>query len=252
MLVMSGKISMDGQPGMALQRGAPDHCMEPFCCNGPAQGGGDSPMTRSENIYLVDDDPAVLDALGMFLETEGYNVMQFTAASDLLDAVNEESQAVLVLDHYLDDMCGLDLQAELVSRGIAWPVIFISGSGDIALSVKAMKAGALDFLEKPVSNGDLLASVESAIEMMHEFEEAGKLRELAEQRYNSLSEREKEVMKLIVAGHSNSQVAKTLGLSVRTVEVHRSNINKKMQTHTLVELVRMADHCAWNKPENLE
>jgi two-component system response regulator FixJ len=207
-------------------------------------------MTRPEKIYLVDDDPAILDALGFFLETEGYNVMQFTAASELLDAADEKSRAIVVLDHYLDDMCGLDLQAELNARGIAWPVIFISGSGDIALSVKAMKAGALDFLEKPVNNGELLTSVESAIARMDESEEASRLQEVAQERCARLSEREREIMQQIVAGQSNSQVAGKLGLSVRTVEVHRANINKKMHTRSLVELVRLAAHCGCCQPEN--
>jgi len=224
--------------------------MQPICSSGRMQRSGDITMTRSERIYLVDDDPAILDALGFFLETEGYNVMQFTAASELLDAADEKSRAVVVLDHYLDDMCGLDLQAELNARGIAWPVIFISGSGDIALSVKAMKAGALDFLEKPVSNGELLTSVESAIARLDESEEASKLQQIAQERCDRLSEREREIMQQIVAGQSNSQTAGKLGLSVRTVEVHRANINKKMQTHSLVELVRLAAHCGCCQPEN--
>jgi len=207
-------------------------------------------MGRSEKIYLVDDDPAIRDALGLFLENEGYNVTQLTAARDLLDAVNDGNRAVIVLDQYLNDMSGLDVQAELINLGIEWPVIFISGSGDIALSVKAMKAGALDFLEKPVSNEDLLASVESAFTIMDELTEARRLREFAQQRYNNLSEREREVMQHIVAGLPNSKIAERLGLSIRTVEVHRANINKKMEVHTLVELVRLADLCPCCQQEN--
>jgi FixJ family two-component response regulator len=209
-------------------------------------------MIRSEKIYLVDDDPAILDALGLLLESEGYDVTQFTAGRDLLDAVNDESCAVVVLDHYLEDMCGLELQAELNVLGIEWPVIFISGSDDIAISVKAMKAGALDFLEKPVSNEALLASVETAFEVMGELNEIQRLRELAQERCSRLSEREREVMQHIVTGHSNGKVAELLGLSIRTVEVHRSNINKKMNAHTLAELVRLADLCPVSRPENFE
>jgi len=207
-------------------------------------------MGRSEKIYLVDDDPAIRDALGLFLENEGYNVTQLTAARDLLDAVNDGDRAVIVLDQYLNDMSGLDVQSELINLGIEWPVIFISGSGDIALSVKAMKAGALDFLEKPVSNEDLLASVEAAFTIMDELTEAQRLREFAQQRYNNLSEREREVMQHIVAGLPNSKIAERLGLSIRTVEVHRANINKKMEAHTLVELVRLADLCPCCQQEN--
>jgi FixJ family two-component response regulator len=140
-------------------------------------------------------------------------------------------------------MSGLELQAELNEQGIDCPLIFISGRGDIAISVKAMKAGALDFLEKPVSNKALQLSVETAFARMDELNEANRLRELAREKYSSLSEREREVMTHIVSGMSNNQVAEHLGLSIRTVEVHRAHINKKMNTHTLAELVRLGDLC---------
>ena len=140
-------------------------------------------------------------------------------------------------------MSGIELQAELNDRGIACPVIFISGSGDIALSVQAMKAGALDFLEKPIRNEDLLASLETAFARMNELSETNDLKEVAQEKCNNLSEREREVMTYLVTGMHNTQVAEHLGLSVRTIEVHRSNINKKMGTSSLVELVRMADLC---------
>jgi FixJ family two-component response regulator len=207
-------------------------------------------MGRSEKIYLVDDDPAIRDALGLFLENEGYTVTQLSNARDLLAAVNDGDNAVVVLDHYLGDMSGLELQKELNKLGIEWPVIFISGSGDIALSVKAMKAGAQDFLEKPVRNEALLASVETAFAVMDGLNKTRQLRQLAQEKCSNLSEREREVMLYIVAGLSNSKVAERLGLSIRTVEVHRGNINRKMGAHSLVELVRMADLCSCYAPES--
>lgn len=207
-------------------------------------------MGRSKKIYLVDDDPAIRHAMGLFLESEGYHVMPLASARDLLDAINDPSRAIVLLDHYLGDMSGLELQKELNARGVEWPVIFISGSGDIALSVKAMKAGAMDFLEKPVRNEDLLASVTTAFTKMDELRENHRLRALAQERCSSLSEREREVMHYIVSGLSNSKVAEHLGLSTRTVEVHRGNINKKMGTQSLVDLVRMADLCDSDQPEN--
>jgi FixJ family two-component response regulator len=207
-------------------------------------------MKQSEKIYLVDDDPAVCDSLGLFLESAGYNVFQFNAASDLLEAVDERQRAVVILDHYLGDMSGIELQAELNDRGIACPVIFISGSGDIALSVQAMKAGAMDFLEKPVRNEDLLASLETAFARMHDLSETNDLKERMQERCGNLSEREREVMAYIVSGMHNARIAEHLGLSVRTIEVHRSNINKKMGTSSLVELVRMADLCPECKLKN--
>ncbi len=218
--------------------------------NASVANGRGKAMGQSERIYLVDDDPAIRDALGLFLEREGYDVLQFSTASELLDAVNDASRAVIVLDHYLGGMSGLELQAELNGLGIELPVIFISGSGDIALSVKAMKAGAMDFLEKPVGNEALLETVETAFKRMNDLDETRRLRELAQQRCSSLSEREREVMEHIVAGMSNSKVAENLGLSIRTVEVHRANVNKKMRTNSLVELVHLADLCQCCQSEN--
>jgi two-component system response regulator FixJ len=200
-------------------------------------------MKHAKQIYLVDDDAAICDALGLVLESAGYNVLQLNTARDLLESLAAQQRAVIILDHYLGDMSGLELQAELNKRGVECPVIFISGSGDIALSVKAMKAGALDFLEKPVRNEDLLASLRIAFAKIDDLNATNGLKEIAQERCTRLSEREREVMEFIVSGMSNTQVAEQLGLSVRTIEVHRSNINKKMGTSSLVELVRIADLC---------
>ena len=207
-------------------------------------------MGQSEKVYLVDDDPAIRDALGLFLESEGYNVLQLAAARDLLNAVSDTDRAVVVLDQYLGDMSGLELQAELNGLGIEWPLIFISGRGNIGLSVRAMKAGAINFLEKPVSNEDLLGSVESAFAIMDELKEANQLRQLARETCSRLSAREHEVMALVVSGMSNSKIAEHLGLSIRTIEVHRANIHKKTGADTLAELVRLADLCLLSIPND--
>jgi two-component system response regulator FixJ len=222
----------------------------PCDANFPQHYGTGGQMTQSAKIYLVDDDPAICDALGMVLENAGYNVLQLNAARDLLDVIDEQQRAVVILDHYLGDMSGLELQVELNDRGVECPVIFMLGSGDIALSVKAMKAGALDFLEKPVTNEALLDSLRIAFERIDELNETSDLRDIAQERCNNLSEREREVMAYIVSGMSNARIAGHLGLSVRTIEVHRSNINKKMGTSTLAELVRMADLCPDCKLKN--
>lgn len=206
-------------------------------------------MDRSDEIYLVDDDPAIRDSMGLFLESEGYRVLQIATATDLLDAVNDKDRVVVVLDQYLDDMSGLEVQAKLNALGIDWPLIFITGSGNIALSVKAMKAGAVDFLEKPVRNEDLLTSVERAFTKIDKIHEASRRRELAQEKYRTLSKREREVMEQIVSGQSNSRIAAYLGLSVRTIEVHRANINRKLGVHTLADLVRLADLCPVTGPD---
>jgi two-component system response regulator FixJ len=200
-------------------------------------------MQPSGKIYLVDDDPAVRDALGALLESAGYRVAGVATARTLLDECRAQDRAVVILDHFLDDLTGLELQAELKRRDVDWPLIFISGSGNVQLSVRAMKAGAMDFLEKPIDKDSLLACVKGAFARLDERERAFELAQEAQARCNSLSDREREVMGCIISGMSNSKVAEQLDLSIRTVEVHRANIKRKMGADTLAELVRLADLC---------
>jgi len=196
-----------------------------------------------KKVYLIDDDPAIRNSLGLFLENSGYAVAPIATARELLDRRRNETGAVVVLDHFLADMTGLELQAELKKRDIEWPVIFLSGGGNIQLSVKAMKAGAVDFLEKPVSNEQLLASVKAAFKKLRELERSRRLKRAALERSGNLSDREREIMQYLVAGMSNNMIAEHLGLSTRTVEVHRANIKRKMAANSLVELVRLSDMC---------
>lgn len=200
-------------------------------------------MQPSGKIYLVDDDPAVRDALASLLETTGYRVSRIARGGELLDDCRAQEHAVVILDHFLDDLTGLELQKELKRREIDWPLIFISGSGNIQLSVRAMKAGAMDFLEKPIDGDALLACVEAAFARIEKRDHTRRLEAAARERCNSLSEREREVMGCIVSGMSNSSIAEHLDLSIRTVEVHRANIKRKMGADTLADLVRMADLC---------
>jgi len=200
-------------------------------------------MGHSGKIYLVDADPAVRHNLGLYLERSGYIVAGAASAEEFLDHLGHECCAVVVLEQRLEDMSGLELQAELKRRRIDWPVIFHTGCGNIPLSVKAMKAGAQDFLEKPVSEECLLGSVQAAFSRIRELERTRRLRHLAQERSGNLSEREREVMDYLVTGLSNCKIAERLGLSIRTVEVHRANIKKKMSASSLVDLVRMSDLC---------
>jgi len=126
-------------------------------------------MNREHTIYVVDDDPAVCHALGMFLESEGYFVRMLASAEAILKAVSDDaSQCVLVLDQRMNGMSGLELQTELRAQGIEWPIVFISGDSNVDISVRAMKAGAIDFLEKPFSNNDLLESIRDAFQLAEE------------------------------------------------------------------------------------
>jgi FixJ family two-component response regulator len=200
-------------------------------------------MNEVRTIYLLDDDPAIRHAVGLFLEGEGYTVMRIASAEYLLELLDDAAFGVLVLDHLLDGMSGLQLQAELKARDIDWPVIFISGCGDIGTSVRAMKAGALDFHVKPFDNNALLRSVKEACRQATRLRLTRTYCAVVTDRFQNLSPREKQVMKHIVDGFSNRDLAERLNISMRTIEVHRSRVMTKMGADTLPDLVRFAKLC---------
>ena len=194
-------------------------------------------------IFLVDDDAAVRDALRLYLEATGFAVRTFDSAETFLGEIDEMGRGVLVLDQRMTGMSGLELQSELKVRGVEMPTIFITGHGDVPMSVRAMKEGATDFLEKPFRNSDLLASIEQVlaqdvVKMEDYLYQAG-----VREKYDSLTPREKEVMEHIVQGLPNKSVAQMLGVSMRTIEAHRGRVMEKMDAQSLPDLVRMADSC---------
>lgn len=200
-------------------------------------------MAKNPHIYLVDDDAAVRHALGMFLESSGFMVSAYASALNFLEACEGVHDGVLLLDQRMPGMSGMELQARLEQLGIFLPVIFITGHGDIQMSVAAMKAGAMDFLEKPFDNSELLERIREA-----QMKGAGKRREWdmksdVERCCASLTSRELEVMKYIVQGKSSRAIADLLGLSNRTVEVHRSRVMAKMRADSLPDLVRKSAIC---------
>jgi FixJ family two-component response regulator len=190
-------------------------------------------MPVLKQVYLVDDDAAVCHALSVFLEASGYRVSTFSCAEDFLDAADAVMEGIMLLDQRMTGMTGLELQAELGSRGVELPIIFITGHGDVRMSVKAIKAGAVNFLEKPFSNEELLKMVQEAFACANEgkklHDEITKLRRC----HDSLTERESEVIQYIVAGMSNRGLADQLGVSDRTIEVHRARGMKKMGAQSL-------------------
>jgi FixJ family two-component response regulator len=194
-------------------------------------------MPVSRSIFLVDDDAAVCHALSVFLETSGYSVRTFPSAESFLNAEGTVD-GVILLDQRMTGMTGLELQAELASRGIDLPIIFITGHGDVQMSVKAVKAGAIDFLEKPFSNEDLLASIREAFTRADDSKQHRDLIAELRKRHASLTDREREVLQHVVAGMSNRNLAQLLGVSDRTIEVHRSRVMKKMGAESLPDLVR--------------
>lgn len=192
-------------------------------------------------VIVVDDDEGLRNALRRLLRSVGYRVEPFASARELLQSNVAKNANCLVLDVRMPMASGFDLQAELTRNDVKAPVIFITGYGDIPMTVRAMKAGAVDFLAKPFRDQDLLDAVAAAVEAdKKRRSEEGLVDGLAE-RYASLSEREKQVMGLATAGLMNKQIAFELGLSEVTVKIHRGRVMKKMQAQTFAQLVRSAD-----------
>ena len=194
-------------------------------------------------IFLVDDDAAVRDALRLYLEGSDFAVKTFDSAEAFLGKIGEMGRGVLVLDQRMTGMSGLELQSELKGKGVELPIIFITGHGDVPMSVRAMKGGAADFLEKPFRNSDLLASIEQVLAQDEAKMEENLYQARATVKCNRLTPREKEVMAHIVRGQSNKSIAQLLGVSMRTVEAHRGRVMEKMGARSLPDLVRMVDFC---------
>jgi FixJ family two-component response regulator len=191
-------------------------------------------------VFVVDDDYRVREALSSLIASVGLRVSAFGSAAEFLESEKPDSPACLVLDLQLPDVNGLELQRELAA-GDGPPIVFITGHGDIPSSVRAMKAGAIEFLPKPFREEDLLQAIHAAIALDREARE--KRSELAElqKRYSLLTPREREVLPFVVAGFANKQTAADLGTSEITIGVHRGQIMHKMGARSLAELVRMSD-----------
>jgi FixJ family two-component response regulator len=192
-------------------------------------------------VFVIDDDPSVRLALEDLVSTVGLEVRAFAAPQEFLQSKPLDSPGCLVLDVRLPGMSGLTFQKELAKEGLALPVIFITGHGDIPMSVRAMKAGAVEFLTKPFHDQDLLDAIHAAIERDRKRRrEEVCLADLRE-RFATLTERERQIMTLVVIGRANKQIAAELTLSEMTVKVHRGQAMRKMHAGSLPELVRMAD-----------
>jgi len=201
-------------------------------------------------VFVVDDDARVREALSSLLGSAGLEVALFASATEFLNAEKPDSPACLVLDLELPDIHGLELQKELAERE-APPIVFVTGHGDIPSSVKAMKAGAVEFLSKPFGDEELLRAIDTAIVL--DRAERRKRSELAalKDRYERLTPREREVLPFVVSGFLNKQTAGELGTSEITVGVHRGQIMRKMGARSLAELVRFADKLGITPHENL-
>jgi FixJ family two-component response regulator len=197
----------------------------------------------NKTIFLVDDDVAVSHALTIFLEASGYHVRTYHSAKTFLEEVEITTEGIILLDLCMNGISGLELQAELSKRGILLPIIFITGRGDMQTSVKAIKGGAIDFLEKPLNYKKLLKSIREAFSLSDDNKVHRHTAAQFRRRYANLKDREREVMQYVVIGKANKDIARLLGLSVRTIEVHRMSVMKKMGAESLSDLVRKYAMC---------
>jgi two-component system response regulator FixJ len=197
-------------------------------------------MPRDPTVFVVDDDRAMRDSLRWLLESVGLSVRTYPTAADFLREYEPSQPGCLVLDVRMPGMSGLDLQAELARRGAGLPTIVVTGHAEVPMAVRAVKAGALDFIEKPFSDQLLLDRVRQALEIDRQDREVRCRRDEARRRLESLTAREREVLALVVAGKANKEIAADLGLSPKTVEVHRARVMSKMAVDSLAELIRVA------------
>jgi len=192
-------------------------------------------------VFVIDDDASVRTALSSLIRSVGLRVEVFSSASEFLTARPAEVQSCLILDVRLPGLSGLDFQRELATANNVIPIIFITGHGDIPMSVKAMKAGAVEFLTKPFRDQDLLDAIQVALERARSRHESEQAVSELRAKFESLTPREREVMAWVTSGLLNKQVAAEIGVTEITVKVHRGNVTRKMGAKSLADLVRMAD-----------
>lgn len=196
--------------------------------------------TPQGTVLIVDDNPGMRKALARLCQSVGLMVKSFASAREYLDAPAPESPACLVLDVRMPGLSGLDLQAELAARRVQTPIVFITGHGDIPTTVRAMKAGAVDFLTKPFKNKDLVAVIRVALSKDVRRQSAQSERDIIQSRLRSLTPRERQVFDLVIKGLLNKQIAAELGASEQTIKVHRARVMEKMAVASVAELVQAA------------
>jgi two-component system response regulator FixJ len=190
-------------------------------------------------VFIVDDDEAVRNSLRLLVKSVGLTAMALPSAQDFLTSYNPQQPGCLVLDVRMPGMSGLELQQQLNQRGAVIPVIFITGHGDIPMAVEAMQQGAFDFLQKPFRDQDLIGRIQRALERDRTSREDLGQRNRIRQRRDSLTPREREVLALVTSGSANKVMAADLGLSQRTIEIHRARVMEKMGASSVAQLVRM-------------
>lgn len=206
-------------------------------------------MNNCATVFVVDDDKAVRDSLRWLIESIGVNVETYDSASGFLDQFDPLRPGCLVLDVRMPGMSGLDLHERLKEYDISVPIIYITGHGDVPMAVRAMKNGAVDFVGKPFNDQALLDRVQQALERDTLNRKKHAERKEIEMRWAKLTPREREVMEMVVAGHSNKTIAAQLGVSSKTVEAHRAKFMEKMQANSLPDLMRLTLAFGVGRPE---
>jgi FixJ family two-component response regulator len=203
-----------------------------------------SSVDREATVYIVDDDLSVRESLESMIRHSGFRAEVFSSARAFLGRPRAEGPSCLILDVTLPDLNGLELQQCIAVEQTSMPIIFITGHGDVPMSVRAMKAGAFEFLTKPLADDVLLSSIRNAIARSHNALGKDAALQSLRDRYSSLTKREREVMELVVSGLMNKQIGGSLGTSEITVKAHRGKVMRKMQAESLADLVRMAQRLA--------
>ena len=193
---------------------------------------------QTQTIYVVDDDEAMRDSMTWLLEGEGYQVACFDSGESYLSAWRDSMRGCLILDVRMPEMSGLELHEKLDSHGSQLPIIFVTGHGDVPMAVAALQRGACDFIEKPFHNEELPSRIERALELDKQLATRRKRDDAISHRLDQLTQREREVMNLVVVGKLNKQIADELNISMKTVEAHRARVMEKMGVRTLAELVK--------------
>ncbi len=201
----------------------------------------------SKIVYVVDDEAGMRKALSRLLRSHGFDVRGFASAREFLCAYRREDTACLVLDVTMPELDGMELQRHLTRADVLIPIVFLTGTGDIPMSVRAIKAGAADFLTKPVNDADLLRAVRAALQYAASQKAARATMEALAARFASLTPREREVMVHVVAGKLNKQIAADLGTGEQTIKIHRSRVMAKMGVESLADLVRAAERLGIGK-----
>lgn len=207
-------------------------------------------MTTECHVFLVDDDEAIRRSASFMLKTSGFIVTAFSSGTDFLKAAHGLGTGCVLLDVRMPDIDGLVVQADLRARGLALPVIVMTGHGDVTVAVSAIKAGAVDFLEKPFEKAELLAALNDGFARINENGHRATRAALATIRLEALTPRERDVLRGLVNGLPNKTIGYDLGISPRTVEIHRAHLMTKLEVRSLAEALRIAFAAGWSEPSD--